>query len=451
MSVSAVSAPRFAIGSGRVALAAREIAAWCPALAFAYPMLVWPMMFSAWRAGSGTGSSLSNVAASESNPINVVWFLALGALAALVALPRLRWGARVAWTPVLAFALLYLALAGASVAWALEAGITFRRFVLQALIVLAALVAALLEPDPRAVARRLAAVAGAAVALNLLWLGVKPPSPLGVEGIYPQKNALGVALLVALPLLVFAALDARERGRALACTVSLALMLAAFALLVLSRSKTSLGLAALVPIAAFGLVVVGRAVRVSPALVLFYGSAVVLAATTLGHALFGWTIEDASVLLFGDPTFTGRDVIWGFAAEQARARPWLGYGFNGFWGIGYASPAVSNGPLFVNSVLQSHNGYIDVRLELGWLGLGVMAALLAAGLARIGALAGADALLGWTCLCLALIAVLHNGLESSLARGFNLVWIAFLAAVCVASPRWAPPVSPSVRPERSGA
>ena len=138
-------------------------------------------------------------------------------------------------------------------------------------------------------------------------------------------------------------------------------------------------------------------------------------------------------------------MIWSFAAGQAGERPWLGYGFNGFWGIGYASPAVSDGPLFVNSVLQAHNGFIDVRLELGWLGLGLMAAILAAGFARIGSVAGVDTLLGWTCLCLALVALLHNGLESSLARGFNLVWIAFLAAVCMASPRPAPPV----RRERS--
>ena len=445
MSGPAIRNGRVAIGRGRVALAAHEIAAWCPALAFAYPMLVWPMVFSAWRAGSGTGSSLSNVAASESNLVNVVWFLGIGALAALVALPRLRWGARIAWTPVLVLVLLYLVLAGASALWALEPAITFRRFVLQALLVLAALVAALLEPDPRAVARRLAVVAGLAVALNLVWLGAKPPSPLGVEGIYPQKNALGVALLVSLPLLAFAALDARRRGRTLLVALVLALLTGAFALLVLSRSKTSLGLAVVVPVAALGLVVAGRMVRASPALVLLFGVGALLAVSMLAHALFGWTIRDASVLVFGDPTFTGRDVIWSFAAGQAGERPWLGYGFNGFWGIGYASPAVSDGPLFVNSVLQAHNGFIDVRLELGWLGLGLMAAILAAGFARIGSVAGVDTLLGWTCLCLALVALLHNGLESSLARGFNLVWIAFLAAVCMASPRPAPPV----RRERS--
>ena len=435
MSILANDGPRLALGSGRLGVSAREIAAWCPALAFAYPMIVWPMAFSAWRAGSGTGTNLSNVAASESNLINVVWFLALGGLVSLIVLPRLRWGAGIAWTPVLVLVLAYLGLAGASTIWALEPAITFRRFILQSLIVLAALVAALHETDPRAIARRLSVVAGLAVALNLVWLGVKPPSPIGVEGIYPQKNALGVALLVALPLLVFAALDAKGRTRLLPFFLALALTVGAILLLVLSRSKTSLGLAVLVPAIAFALIVAGRTVRASPAPVLFYGVALLVALGLLAHAVLGLTIEDASVAIFGDPTFTGRDVIWGFSAEQARQRPWLGYGFNGFWGIGYASPAVSDGPLFVNSVLQSHNGYIDVRLELGWAGLALMAAILAAGIARIGTLAKVDALLGWTCLCLALTVLLHNGLESSLARGFNLVWIAFLAASCMASPR----------------
>jgi O-antigen ligase len=120
---------------------------------------------------------------------------------------------------------------------------------------------------------------------------------------------------------------------------------------------------------------------------------------------------------------------------QAAERPLFGYGFNSFWGMGAASPALREGNGFITSILQAHNGFLDVRLETGYVGLVVLAVVLVTALAQAGRRAESQPALGWLCMTLIVTAILHNAMESSFFRGFNLMWIAFLLAVSISGPR----------------
>lgn len=70
------------------------------------------------------------------------------------------------------------------------------------------------------------------------------------------------------------------------------------------------------------------------------------------------------------PDFSGRFEIWQPAIESALKRPWLGYGYSGFWTSSESHPIIigtwarSSG----NVRFHSHNGFIDVILQIGFIG-----------------------------------------------------------------------------------
>ncbi|WP_143288358.1 O-antigen ligase family protein [Calothrix rhizosoleniae] len=81
--------------------------------------------------------------------------------------------------------------------------------------------------------------------------------------------------------------------------------------------------------------------------------------------------------------FNGRTPIWQNAIEQGLKRPWLGYGYHGFWTSPEGVEAMKGTWLFdIYSKVRvttgtsfkpiAHNGFIDIFLQLGLLGLSVI-------------------------------------------------------------------------------
>ena len=73
-----------------------------------------------------------------------------------------------------------------------------------------------------------------------------------------------------------------------------------------------------------------------------------------------------------DLTITGRTDFWPQIVDKINLQPVLGYGVNGFWrsDLGLDNPA--RGIMIAKSLFvppHSHNGYLDLATELGWLGL----------------------------------------------------------------------------------
>jgi O-antigen ligase len=87
-------------------------------------------------------------------------------------------------------------------------------------------------------------------------------------------------------------------------------------------------------------------------------------------------------------------------------------------------------------ITQSHNGYIDIYLELGVVGLILLAGVIRETFKGIRASLSADFYYGtlrWVFICLLL---LHNVTESSFARPTHLLWFLFLlVAVNVPAPQ----------------
>ena len=196
----------------------------------------------------------------------------------------------------------------------------------------------------------------------------------------------------------------------------------AAALLILSNSKTSMGLAVLAPSLAALTLFIKRTTRVSPA--------VVLLSIPIGFALFctvtGFSINRLSNILFGDPTFTGRTAIWDFADTEIARRPLFGWGYQSFWLVGPDSPSLTDAPGWVKFMPNAHNGYLDTKLETGYLGYALLVIFIATTVHAIGRLADRARARAWIVLSLALHIIITNGLESIWLRGFEPLWVVFL-------------------------
>jgi O-antigen ligase len=129
-----------------------------------------------------------------------------------------------------------------------------------------------------------------------------------------------------------------------------------------------------------------------------------------------------------DATFSGRLYLWIAVAFEILRRPWLGYGFGGFW-LGPYGPSRAIWNLLGWTVPHSHNGLLDLTLDLGLAGLALflLGYVEALGRARKHFLANRDSFESmWPLVFLGFL-LLHNLAESSLVRHNSFLWIVFVA------------------------
>lgn len=65
-----------------------------------------------------------------------------------------------------------------------------------------------------------------------------------------------------------------------------------------------------------------------------------------------------------DLTFNGRSDVWELVISKVLERPWLGYGYYGFW----TTSAASNLRATYDWASNAHNGFLELLLDLGFLG-----------------------------------------------------------------------------------
>ena len=136
-------------------------------------------------------------------------------------------------------------------------------------------------------------------------------------------------------------------------------------------------------------------------------------------AYFSIDFLDVITSLTGrDSTLTGRtDLIWSPLISIALKHPVLGVGYGGFW----------MHPLVIDSVKlmtvnEAHNGYIDVFIELGTVGLILLAMVIVAFFRKATEVFKNDIEWGSFLLAILLMSLLHNLTESSLIKSTLLVW-----------------------------
>lgn len=139
---------------------------------------------------------------------------------------------------------------------------------------------------------------------------------------------------------------------------------------------------------------------------------------------------DILSIFVSDTSFTGRDDIWMFMFNQISERPFLGYGYGAFWGIGYDSINIIKGDGFIQLLNQGHNGYIDLLANLGMLGFSLYALLILNTLLNLDLSTSAGVIKKMTFVILA-FTIIHNFTESSLLRGYSFLWVIQLYFLCI--------------------
>ena len=195
--------------------------------------------------------------------------------------------------------------------------------------------------------------------------------------------------------------------------------------IVMTRSVTGIVLAGFYIVYLVAIRIVARFPRKESALLVAFWALPIVAALLTADIWFR--------LLGRDITLSHRTMIWGILLASASKRPWLGYGFNGFWignsGEGFSaftSVFVQSGGFAMN---YSHSGYIDVLLQLGLLGVGVIA--LGVVLAMIASIRTIgirmDNAQRWY-LGIVLLTILYNIVEVTFLQPMQLTWMLFLMA-----------------------
>ena len=397
-----------------------------PVLLFAYPLLVWPLIYAVpVDQVTGLEAPNSQVAFYALNRIYFPPLLVTAFLCFIGTRSHLPAGRLDIFLPLAVLG----AICGLSAIWALAPEISTRRFFLQVSIVVTMVLSIASMQRPKDVLEPLFWLMTVTLAVNLFAVATRMPGPLGYEGIYPQKNTLGAVAAVAMLFAGRRVLTGSMPGRLVAIgTFSLGAVL-----LILSQSKTSQGLVIIAPMLALGVFMLCRLFRLS-ALVVISG-VTLLAALCLLYATATYDSSSATIFawLTGNPTLTGRSAIWGFAGGYIDHRPWFGYGYQSFWNIGPISPNLKEAPSFIAKMPNAHNGYIDLIVQLGFIGFAVFAMLFLATLGKIGRLMTSDAPLGLFLLVLFVFIGLHNILETHWFEGFRPLSMLFIMVLSIAA------------------
>jgi len=142
-------------------------------------------------------------------------------------------------------------------------------------------------------------------------------------------------------------------------------------------------------------------------------------------ALFVDTQGNLIKSLGRDPTLTGRTLVWDAVLNEVQ-HPLIGAGFEGFW-LGDRLLRIwqaINQP----GIQEAHNGYLEVYLNLGWIGVSLVALLIISGYRKLLATLRRDPLMGRILLAFFVAGVVYNFTEA----GFRMmapVWIFFLFAI----------------------
>ena len=126
-------------------------------------------------------------------------------------------------------------------------------------------------------------------------------------------------------------------------------------------------------------------------------------------------------------TLTDRTDIWGLVLSMA-GNPFFGAGFESFW-LGDRLRKVWNTAYGIN---QAHNGYLEVYLNLGWMGLLLLGVLLVRGYRNLVNVVCRNQDFGSLWIAYFTVAIVYNFTEAGFKMMFP-VWIFLLLAIVAAT------------------
>ena len=392
---------------------------------------------SAWFGIAATGGANAQL---DGSPVDAAIFGALSAIAIGVLIRRgrrTRSLLAVNWPLVVYFFYCLI-----SVAWSYYPGVSFKRWI-KAIGDLAMVLIITTEPQLRDALRRLFSRVGFLLfPTSVLLIKYYPNLGRAFDvdgnatntGVTTNKNVLGVVLLViSLGTLwhIMTIIRARgwpNRGRHLLAQG----VLLAFGVALLGMANSATSIACF--IFGGGLMVAAslRAIRNRPARVHMLCLAIVLIG---GLALLFGGESVATSALGRKSDITGRTNIW-TAVIPAAPNAIVGAGFETFW----ISPCVEKfwrallvqgwyHPWLLN---EAHNGYIEVYLNLGWIGVWLVSLFLSSGYKRSVAAFRLNPSIGSLTLAYIIAAAVYSITEAGF-RMLDPIWIFLLLAIVSAS------------------
>ena len=210
-------------------------------------------------------------------------------------------------------------------------------------------------------------VFGIAVVLSLIFAVALPKYGLmggihsgAFRGIYAHKNFFGKVMVLSAITFLILAIDTKKKSLLLWCGFGLSVIL-----LILSRSSSSMGNIVILLFAFLALQTLRwQYERMIPALI---------ALVTAGGSFNVWFKENGAALLGAigkDPGLSGRTDMWPFVLDMIWQRPWLGYGYSGFWN-GIEGPSAYVWYAAGWKVPHAHNGLLDLGLDFGMVGVSI--------------------------------------------------------------------------------
>ena len=324
----------------------------------------------------------------------------------------------------------------ASTRWALDSGISTRRVMRLYLMTGTALAIVACLPSPKVFIETVLTVMGIVLVAQVLSPVISPGGFLSSKGefvgIYNHKNTAGSISMIAGTFWIHA-LSRPDIGPKRFAKIGFVLL--SMATLLASISKMS------IPILFFvvpAMLFYAAAWRGGVTLFTVISMASIALGAVLAMAFAFFEVETILAVLIGDPTLTGRTGLWDFILHQISLRPLAGSGYGSFWAIGGVSPAARFDNQFIGRTGQGHNGYLDILLTLGFIGLTLMIAQLLITFFRIvgssvKAPFAVETSFNGLWMLVFVVVVLHNLLESSILRAGNNLWLLLLFVILFSS------------------
>jgi exopolysaccharide production protein ExoQ len=256
-------------------------------------------------------------------------------------------------------------------------------------------------------------------------------------GVGTDKNALGMICMVFGVSLLWRGLITynerldKRRTRKLVAISIVFVMILYLVLVVNSQTALACFLMAdlLIIVTAFG-----PAFR-KPAIV----SSLVVGMLTVSFCVLFLGIGGSALSALGrDSSLTGRTEVWKTVLPYA-TNPLFGAGYENFW-IGERLQLFTR---IIGGLNQAHNGYIEIYLNLGWVGLILLSAIIVVGYRNIMKDLRRDPEMGRLKLAFFFICLVYNFTEASFKMQ-SPVWIFFLwAAMAAPKPRALSRIRPS--------
>jgi len=348
---------------------------------------------------------------------NMLFWPLLAAVTLALALcnrSRLDWN--FFWSPPIVSLAAYLLFAAASIGWALQPEYSSTRYFAQLMAVICVIVPYALPIPIKNTMPLLHLCSAIAMAVSAYYVLTTPSSIVGHSGYFLHKQELGMLCGATIILSVYELLFRGWRR-------FFAVIVLCLTVWVIFESRSKGSLAFLLPALSFSAValMICKWLRTTPA--------VLLAATMLVLYFVNDPLQKVAHRLYGDGTITGRTFIWDFINMWISQRPWLGWGFHSYWGV--PNSPHNYAPGFIKDMISAHSGYMELKLDTGYVGYWIFLAFILASLHVLERVRKIDFARAWILLSLCSYVIMMNLIES-IWMEMIAIWMLYLIAVAEA-------------------